>query len=76
MHSRVRLNDVLGGTWAGSTATVSGGNAASACHVVVSDNLKVWQDLTVISNFTGNARFRDPAATNGPVRFYRAWLVR
>ena len=28
MLSRVRLNDVLGVTWAGSTATVSGGTGA------------------------------------------------
>ena len=39
MLSRVRLNDVLGGTWAGSTATVSGGTGAGDDSLVRSAGL-------------------------------------
>jgi hypothetical protein len=48
------------------------GDFPYAYQIFTSSNLVSWEVLGVVTNDLGEVQFLDPAATNRPVRFYRA----
>ena len=65
----------LGGMSASGLRLTLAGELGGRFQIEASTNLTNWAALTLLTNSTGRTQFTDPAGTNTPARFYRAFQL-